>query len=271
MNICEGMTVNIREELLSIMRRAGEIVLGAHNMESDGAVREKSGDVANMVTVYDVSVQNYLITEIKKLIPDAEFIAEEKENAEDSLGAEYCFVIDPIDGTANFVHNCRHSAISLAMISHGVTLFAAVYNPYLDEMFYAALGDGAYLNGQKIQASERDMPHSIVTVGTSPYYKNELGEATFSLCRKLFYACSDVRRLGSAALDLCYVAAGRTDIFFEYRLSPWDFAAGALIVTEAGGVITDMQGGTPSLAKPISILASNKNVHAAVLDIILRN
>ena len=133
---------NLEKLLLPLILEAGKIMTGARDIE--GAVSEKGGDAANMVTVFDVAVQNFLMTEITKIIPDAFFFAEEKENNAEDLMRDYCFVIDPIDGTTNFVHDYRYSCISVAMFSHGDIKFAAVYDPYADEMFSATKGGGAF-------------------------------------------------------------------------------------------------------------------------------
>ncbi len=257
---------DINKILTSIILRAGEIILSAHNVESDGSVSEKAGDAANMVTKYDVAVQNFIISEIKKEIPGACFIAEEKENDEKVLAGEFCFIIDPIDGTANFVHDYRHSCISLALFSHSEAMFAAIYDPFQKELFSAEKGKGAFLNGRPMRVSERTADHAIVAYGTSPYYKKELGNATFELAKRLFMRCSDVRRCGAAALDLAYLAAGRNDMFFEYKLSPWDIAAGSLLIKEAGGVITDMEGNEIDFSSTSSVIAANPTVYGVLLE-----
>ena len=258
---------SISEIILPLVRRAGAIMLGAHDIESRDNLKEK-GDAANLVTVYDVAVQNFLMTEIRAALPDATFIAEEKENDPAVLKASCCFVIDPIDGTANFAHGYRHSSISVALFSRGEAIFAAVYDPYQDELFHAEKGGGAFVNGQKMQVASRDFAHSIVAFGTSPYRKSELGEPTFRLAEAFFTHCSDVRRLGSAALDLAYLAAGRNDIFFEYSLSPWDIAAGYLLIREAGGIITDMDGGELTFTAPCTVLAAGPHVYAQALTLV---
>ena len=256
------------ESLSKIICRAGEIMLTAHNIEAEGDVREKASDAANMVTMYDVAVQNFLMEEITKIIPDAYFIAEEKENDASVLQREYCFIIDPIDGTANFVHDYRHSCISLALFSRGEAVFAAVLDPYQNELFTAEKGKGAYLNGRRIHVSDRDMTHSIVTFGTSPYYKSTLGTKSFAIAERLFYACSDLRRGGAAALDLAYIAAGRTEIFFECSLFPWDIAAGYLLVKEAGGKISCIDGSPIDFSHTCSLLATNDIVYEDAVSLL---
>ena len=257
---------HINDLLISLMVKAGDIMLSAHHIESDGSIHEKSGDSANLVTVYDIAVQEFLLSEIKKNIPDACFIAEEKENDAEVLKAKYCFIIDPIDGTANFAHDYRHSCISLALFSYGEAVFCVIYDPYQKEIFSAEKGKGAYLNGNRITVSDRDVPHSIVAFGTSPYYKDKLADMTFGLCRALFMKCSDLRRSGSAALDLAYVAAGRNDMFFECVLSPWDIAAGSLLIREAGGIISDMEGNELAFDKPSPVIAASPRVYDALLE-----
>lgn len=256
----------LTKKILPIMKEAAKLMLSAHSVEEDDSIGAKSGD-ANFVTVYDKATQDYLISEISKAVPGATFVAEEQENDFSVLMGDYVFVIDPIDGTTNFIHGYMHSSISVACVSSGEIVFGAVYNPYLDEMFYAERGCGAFLNERKISVSERDLKSAVCCFGTSPYYKDELADKTFSIAKALFLKVADIRRLASAALDLCYIAAGRADMFFELRLSPWDFAAGALIITEAGGVITDFDGNPINLSKPCSILAASKAAYPSLFDI----
>lgn len=260
----ENEIVTMEKIITDVMRSAGKIVLSAH-LDED-SVREKTGS-ANFVTEYDVAVQNFMMSEIKRNIPKAVFIAEEKENDPTVLSGEYCFVIDPIDGTKNFINDYRHSCISLAMISKGETVFGAVYDPYLDEMFTAEKGMGARLNGKPMHVSERPIETAIVAFGTSPYYKDTLADKTFDFTKEIFLTASDIRRTGAAALDLAYLAAGRNDIFFEFVLSPWDFAAGALLVTEAGGIVTDIKGNKTELSAPSSIFAANSKIHPQLIEI----
>ncbi len=258
--------------LLPIIREAGKLMTGARDIER--VTNEKGGDAANMVTAYDVAVQNFLIREITAQIPDAFFFAEEKENNAEDLKREYCFVIDPIDGTANFVHQYHRSAISVALFSRGEVVFAAVYDPYLDEMFSAVKGGGAFLNGTPICVSERDMAHALTAFGTSPYYKDALAKKSFRLAYEFYLHTGDIRRSGTAAIDLAYLAAGRNDIFFEGILSPWDIAAGSLLITEAGGNITTFEGTAIDFSKPSSVLAANKTLYGdafQLMDATLRD
>ena len=206
--------------LPSLLEKAGAIMVTAHDISADRDVAIKPGS-ANFVTVYDLKVQDFLMCEIKKQIPSACFIAEEKENDSEVLQSDCCFVIDPIDGTTNFIHDTRHSCISVAIFSHGEPVFGAIYDPYLKEYFHAEKGKGAYLGNTPIHVSNEPFFNALVGYGTSPYYKDSLTDATFALAKELFLSCSDIRRCGSAALDLASLATGRFDVFFEMILSPW--------------------------------------------------
>ena len=232
----------------------------------------KDGD-DNFATEYDVATQHRLIRELSAIVPTAHFLAEEDsgDDTSDAVSSGMFFVIDPIDGTTNFMHDVKHSAVSVALIEDGETVFGCVYNPYLDECFYAERGKGAFLriNGtdRAISVSSRALPDALAAFGTTPYEKKH-AQSTFARVCRLFSRCRDVRREGSAALDMCYVAAGRYDVYFELALSPWDFAASALILTEAGGVLTDLDGNVIDVPKKTSVLATNIAAHdeaAAIL------
>ena len=248
-----------------IVRNAGKIMLGVDGVDGDGAICEKSGD-ANYVTVFDVKVQNYLINEIKKVFPDAVFMAEEQDNDPSVLQGEHCFIIDPIDGTTNFIKNYKQSSISVAMFSEGKAVLGIIYNPYLDELFSATLDNGAFLNGKRIHVSGREFSDAVIGIGTSPYYKEELGKKTFDSLYNVFIHCADIRRTGSAAIDLSNLAMGRIDGFFEMRLSPWDIAAGYIIVKEAGGVITDQNGNDIDFSIPSAVVAGSSKIHGALIS-----
>ncbi len=256
------------EQMLDVMLAAGRIMTSPLKEDIETSVQEKSGDLTNLVTKYDVAVQKYIITELTRLVPDAYFFAEEKDNDPEGVMSEYCFIIDPIDGTTNFVHGYKFSCISVALVSRGKVVFGAIYEPYLDEMFTAVLGGGAYMNGERISVANRTMPHAVIAIGTAPYYKSVIGKECMDLMSRTYGACIDVRRSGSAALDLCYAAIGRTDAFCEPLLSPWDFAAGMLIVSEAGGVVTDDLGAAPDLSAKCPIIAASRAVYDEFISIV---
>lgn len=228
-----------KSELLFLMmaaeKEAGALMLQAHDV-----MAECKSDARNVVTEYDRKIQDLLSESFSAAIPDAHFFCEESDRP-DSLDAEYVFIIDPIDGTMNFVRGFQHSCVSVACMHKGEITAAAVYNPYLDEMFTAIKGEGAKLNGRKISVDDSGLNNSVCCVGTSPYYP-ELADRTFSLAKRLYIEGLDIRRGGSAELDLCSVAAGRAGLFFELKLSFWDYAAGYLIASEAGARVTDIDG-----------------------------
>lgn len=216
-------------------REAAELMLHAR-----GVLAETKSGRRDLVTDYDRRVQQLLTERLREAAPEARFFCEETEKhgrADEGL----VFIIDPIDGTMNFVYGFHHSCLSVACAEDGVVRAGAVYNPYLDEMFTAVRGQGAFLNGRTIHVAEGPLSENVVCFGTSPY-NPAVTEQTFTLARRLFDAGLDLRREGSAALDLCTVAAGRAGLFFELSLSLWDYAAGALLVQEAGGLCLSPDG-----------------------------
>ena len=247
------------ETIKELARRAGEIILRAENEEL--RVKNKSG-AADFVTAYDVAVQAFLLGELSARYPTAIFFAEEKEN--EALTDAPTFVIDPIDGTTNFIRGLRHSCVSIGYYEGGEVQLGVVYNPYADELFYATRGGGAFLTHggvtRPVKREDKSLAESLAVVGTAPYYKETLGEETARIMRALLYATLDIHRSGSAALDLAYVADGRYDLFFEAKLSPWDFGAGRLLVTEAGGVITCPSGEELPML-PTAVLAGAPTAH----------
>lgn len=235
-----------------LVKDCGKVILNADREKM--AINTKSG-IADLVTEYDTKIQEMLFKGLKEILPEAKFIGE--EGSADTLTSEgYAFVVDPIDGTTNFIKDYHYSAISVALLKDGVVEAGVVYNPYLNEMFSAIKGCGAFCNEKQIKVSDETLSNALVLFGTSPYDKT-LSEKTFQLASQYLNQCLDIRRSGSAALDLCSVAAGRAEIYFELQVSPWDFAAGKLIVEEAGGVVTTLDGEELSFHKKTSIIAKN--------------
>lgn len=264
----DALSTEFFDYLVLLVRSCGEYMLSAGDVEKQqGSVKAKSGD-ADFVTIFDEGVQNRLISGILEKLPDAKFFAEEKDNFADDTKNGICFVIDPIDGTSNFIHRLNASSISVAMLSDGVISFAIIYDPYRDELFSAKRNAGAFCNGKKICVSERELSDSIIAFGTTPYKKKEYSEIGFNIAKNVFCSCADIRRSGSAAIDMANVAAGRLDGFFECILSPWDYAAGALIVNEAGGIVTDFNGNDVSFSEPGPILCSNTLINDKLIALI---
>lgn len=243
------------KKITETVKEAGKIILSAHNRES--AVTAKEGK-KNFVTKYDVAVQKFLFSELGKAFPEAEFIGEEGENDFSSNGLR--FIIDPIDGTTNFMQDYRCSCISVALCKENEVIAGVVYNPYTDELFSAEKGKGAYLNGSRISVSERPLSDGLALFGTSPY-RPENTDETFALLRKVFDFSRDIRRSGSAAYDICTVASGRCEVFFEKALQPWDIAAGTLILKEAGGVALSFDGEEISFSAPNDVIFANDKAY----------
>lgn len=246
------------DRLIAVVRRAGDMIRDAHDIEKD--THEKNG-AADLVTKYDVAVQAFLQKELLALVPEADFLGEEGEH--ETLDKPWVFVVDPIDGTTNFVRHMHHSNIAVALVHEGCVAYGVVYNPFTEEMFAARRGGGAFLNGRPIHVSDRDMSHAITMCG-STIYDRRFTDRSFSLMRRLYDLGLDFRRFGSAELDVCYVACGRAEVFFECRLSPWDYAAGSLILTEAGGKITRLDGSPIDPYRGGSVWATNGICHSVL-------
>lgn len=246
--------------MIKVVKDASQIMLDAQNI-NDNTV--KKGD-RNFVTLYDTKVQQYIQGTMNSIYPEISFLGEEG-SSECNPYKDYCFICDPIDGTANFRRSYKHSAISLALAKDGEIICGVVINPYSKEIFYASKGKGAFLNDKQISVSDACLKDSFVSFGTSPYYP-ELIDKTMKMIAKIIPDCEDIRRTGSAALDLCYLACGRHDMFFELNLFPWDYAAASIIIEEAGGIITDKNGNKPPLHKRTEIYAGNKKVYKEFFD-----
>ena len=239
------------EKIISVVREASKIVCSAEDIS---AKTSEKGGAADLVTAYDVAVEEFLKRELTALLPEALFYGEESEKCGDP-NKGWAFVVDPIDGTTNFVRGMSQSAISVALAKDGVVEYGVVLDPFKNELFSAQRGGGAYLNGKPIHVSDKPLDKGIFGMGTA-IYNREFEQQTMAVTAQLFKRSCDFRRMGAAALDLCYTAAGRYDVFFEFSLAPWDFAAASLVITEAGGKICTMEGNSLSIAR-CGIWASN--------------
>lgn len=248
------------KSLESIMKAAGEIILSA----AQSHTHQKEGHF-NFVTDTDVAVQEFLRKELLTLSPDAKFFSEEQENA--ALTDAPTFVIDPIDGTINFMRSRNQSAISIALLKNRKPVLAAVFNPYAGEMFTAEKGKGAFLNGNPIHVANTPFDRALVSFGTSPY-DAELAKKTLFCAQQFLLNAGDLRRTGSACVDLCDVACGRSDIFFELRLRPWDVAAGSLIVMEAGGFYHSIGHEKPYFDEPCGMLCGTPSCMEEALSLL---
>jgi len=250
-------------EVEALARQAGEILRAGfrqrQRIDYKGAI--------DVVTETDRRSEAFLIEAIRRSYPQHRIVAEESGN---SPGSDCCvWYIDPLDGTVNFAHGVPIFAVSLAYAEEGRVRLSVVYDPTRDECFSAELGCGAQLNGQPIHVSSpADLDHSLLVTGF-PYDIRTNPDNNLDLYGRLALNSQGVRRLGSAALDLCYIADGRLDGYWEIRLQPYDIAAGWLIACEAGAQVTRVDGGPDLLAQPCSVLAAaNPRIHAQMLEII---
>ena len=239
----------LANEIERIARNAGKIILNKEEL----LIEEKT-DATNIVTNMDIKSQKYIVEECRKLIPGCSFFAEEEGLQE--LSDEYTWVIDPIDGTTNYAYDFHHSCISIALLYKKQGIIGVVYNPYLDECFVGIEGKQSTCNGKEIHVTSNDAKHAIVFFGTSPYNKG-LADETFDLAKRVFMHCRDVRRSGSAALDLCYVASGKVDAYYEMELSPWDYAAGRIIAINAGAMGIALKHDSFDYTKKIGVYFAN--------------
>ncbi|NBV30524.1 MAG: inositol monophosphatase [Chitinophagaceae bacterium] len=227
-------------------------------------VSNKEG-VNNLVTEADHASEKAILSVIKRDFPDHQILAEESGAL--SQNSEFKWVIDPIDGTVNFAQGIPLNCVSIGIEHKGVIVMAAVYNPHLNEFFFAEKRKGATLNDKPIRVSQKSVTlHSCLVTGFPYTYINE-PNGPLEVFERFVRKGVPVRRLGSAAIDLCWVACGRFDGFFEQKLEPWDSAAGFLIVEEAGGRVTDFKGDLFSIYQH-KVLATNGLIHAEMLDVI---
>lgn len=243
-----------------IIKKAGDIFISTVIEKKD--VEEKS--FANYVTVVDYKVQEYLIQELLNISGDCNIIAEESSKNNYNLDG-ITWIVDPVDGTTNLMYDFQHSAISVGLFIDGTPRLGFIYNPTRNEFFSAEKGKGAFLNGNPIEVSKcSDIKDALIGFGTTPYDRTKVNK-TFDITKNIFSACRDVRRSGSASLDIAYVACGRLDGFYELTLQPWDFAAGLIILEEAGGKLTDCTGIKTSLLESTSVCVSNGKIHSKLL------
>ena len=243
-------------------REAGAIALKFYRQMT---VSHKSNLTYNLVTTTDLKAEKAILRRIRSSFPDAQFLSEEF-HPERAVESSDLWVVDPLDGTNNYVHRFPHFCVSIAYAQKGKVLLGVVYDPVRDEMFCAVHGKGATLNGKRIRTSAtRHLQDSLVITGFH-YNRGAVMDRTLKGIRDLLRAgIQGIRRTGSAALDLCWIACGRADAYFEYELSPWDYAAGMLIVQEAGGVCTDRRGEPLGLGST-GVIATNGPLHRTFFE-----
>lgn len=246
----------------SIARRAGKHILRERDRHMEIHLKAPN----DLVTNIDRSTEELIIDELRRAYPDDQILGEEfGESAPDAAQSKRQWIIDPIDGTVNFTKGIPLYCVSIGLQIDGHTVVAAIYDPLRDELFSAARGQGAHLNGRPISVSDCAEIATAVLVTGFPRLRSKEFESTARQFIELTRTCRGVRRLGSAALDLAYVASGRLDGFWEYGLKPWDTAAGCLLVTEAGGTITDLSGTSFTVLAP-NVLATNGMIHEELIE-----
>jgi myo-inositol-1(or 4)-monophosphatase len=248
---------------VEIVLRAGDIQIARR--ESGFSVSKK-GEI-DLVTEVDLECERLCRAVIAERFPDHDVLAEEGTSVSPSRGSRHRWVFDPVDGTTNYAHGLPIFCASLGLEIDGRVQVGAIYDPTRKELFTAERGHGAFLNGARLQVSDTTRLGDALLVTGFPYDVHKQTGDLVAMFAAFLGRARAVRRLGSAALDLCYVAAGRFEAFWEQHLKPWDVAAGALIVEEAGGRITGMDG-TPFDPAAAHLVASNGHVHDQMLDVI---
>ena len=251
---------NFLEIAVEAARCAGRIVLdnlGSISKE-DISVKQAS----DFVTRVDRESEQGIIAIIRRNFPDHSFLAEESERDMETDG--YRWIIDPLDGTTNYIHGYPAFSVSIALEYRREIQLGVILDPLRDELFSAEKGRGAFLNGERVQVSRVDNSGEALIATGFPFRRREMTDRYLVLFRNIFQRVSDLRRAGSAALDLAYLSCGRCEGFFEIGLSPWDMAAGSILIQEAGGIVTSFGGGAEFLHTG-DIVAGNRALHGMLL------
>lgn len=255
----------ITQDLIEYAKTVGEFIRTERKTFSYSNVEIKG--LNDLVSYVDKTSEKLLVDKLSEIFPDAGFIVEENTKSETK---EYNWIVDPLDGTTNFIHGIPCYAISIALEHNGEIIIGVVYEVAQDECFWAFKNGGAYLNGNKIHVSDRKtLSESLIATGF-PIYNFSRLDSFISTLTYLMKNTHGIRRIGAAAADLCYLACGRVDAFFEYNLNAWDVAAGALIVKEAGGTVSDFKSQQNWLFGR-EIVATNKHLQPVINTIIQEN
>ena len=249
----------------NLARQAGAILRAGYDKVHQVGYK----GVIDLVTEVDHQSEKFLLGEVQKDFPDHHIFSEESGIIQGN--AEHVWYIDPLDGTVNYAHHIPIFCVSIAYASHSDLTLGAVYDPLRDEMFLSERGNGAYLNGRSLGVSSTSELQKSLLVTGFPYNAWNTPQDNFANFVKFGKLTQGVRRFGSAALDLCYVAAGRFDGFWEMSLNPWDVAAGGLICEEAGARVTDVNGGTDYISQPQSVVAATPGIHTHILEKLIKS
>lgn len=261
MNLSKENTIYL-ETAIEAARVGGKILLECLKDRSRKQIARKQP--FDFVTQVDHLSESAIIEFVQNRHPDHSVLAE--ESGQSQKKPEFLWIIDPLDGTKNYIHEFPMFAVSVALLHKGALLVGAVLDPVRSELFYAAKGKGAFLNGEPIKVSQTsDLSLCLLATGF-PFRAKHLTDAYFDAFVQLFQQVSDFRRAGAAALDLAYLACGRLDGFWEITLNSWDIAAGSLLILEAGGKVTDIWGGDKHMHTG-HIVASNGHIHDRITDV----
>lgn len=254
---------DVFEEVKPIVLKTGDFIRNEFTRFKSSSIHHKG--LNDLVSYVDITAEKMLVEALSTILPDAGFICEESTTTK--KGDTYNWIIDPLDGTTNFIHGIPAFSISIALQQHDETILGLVYEINRDELFYAWDGEVAYLNGKPISVtSTPELKTSLLATGF-PYTFFDGADNYLAILKQFMQKTHGIRRIGSAAVDLAYVACGRFDGFFEYNLNSWDVAGGAFIVKQAGGKISEFSGGENYVFGK-SIVASNGNIHSEMLEVI---
>jgi myo-inositol-1(or 4)-monophosphatase len=255
----QQLTSNVSQ----IAKEAGEFIRQQRKIFSADKIEIKG--LNDLVSYVDKTAEEQIVAALSQVLPEAGFITEEKTI--NKIGERYNWIIDPLDGTTNFIHGLPVFSVSIALQEYDELVSGVVYEVNQDECFYAWKGSPAYLNGHEIKvSSNKTLGTSLLATGF-PYYDFNKQQGYIELFTELMKSCHGLRRLGSAAVDLAYTACGRFDGYYEYNLNPWDVAAGILIVRQAGGEVVNFKGGEECLNSR-ELLATNRLITKEMLQIV---
>lgn len=255
-------TDHFRDVAIAAAARAGRLLRAEHGKRRQITFK---GGPTNLVTEMDRRAETLVIETLQTAFPDHAILSEERGRV--GPASPHRWIIDPLDGTTNYAHAFPHYAVSIALKVNGAVVLGVAYDPNLDECFVAERGRGSTLNGEPLRVSETPTLNESLLATGFPYNVREVRDNNLAEYAAFSLRCQGVQRMGSAVLYLCYVAAGRLDGYWELRVSPWDAAAGALIVEEAGGRVTDLTGAPLDLNHP-KIVASNGQIHDEMLAVL---
>lgn len=249
---------------LDLAKEAGRVQLKYFGNIS--SLTKKSSNI-DLVTNADIESEQIIISKIKEKYPDHSIVTEESDSSSGS--SEYTWIVDPLDGTTNFTHNLPIFAVSIALKKSNEIICGVVYNPAADKCFYAEKNKGGFLNGEAICPRKSESLSDCLLATGFPYLHDKKYDLSFVIFKDFYDRTRGLRRLGAAALDLCFVAMGRFDGFYEYNLNSWDISAGSLIAHEAGCIVSDWDGGSLPLDGS-RILCSNNRIHSKMVDILTK-